>query len=66
MCEKRSEADRIFGELVKKAIDESDEELDFFKRMSKVEIPPPETFMIGRPGRPWWRRWLGWVWAKKK
>ena len=50
MIEKRSKADLEFGRLLKEVIDNSPEELDFFKQMSKVEVPPPETFMIGPPG----------------
>ena len=56
MKEKRSPEEIAFGEWLKKQIDESEEELDFFKPLSKMEIPPPETFMVGKPNSAYHRR----------
>lgn len=56
MKEKRSPEEIAFGEWLKKQIDESEEELDFFKPLSQIEMPPPETFMVGKPNRAYRRR----------
>ena len=51
MEEKRSEAEKEFGRLLKEMLDAHPEQLDFWKPLYPYEVPPPETFMIGKPGR---------------
>lgn len=66
---KLTPAEQRFAELLAEAVESN--QLDFYKKLDKIPVPPAETFMIGKPIRPWWRRWLNrirlyWIWPKNQ
>ncbi len=54
---KRSEAEKEFEKLLRKAMDESDEGPDVLNRTETMTPPNLERFIQRKPER-WWRRWI--------